>query len=184
MHTRRYQHLVQLLGRWKTTPPFTAAARKDKTAAKYVKQAKEKADKRLRKADDDVERLHRARKAEKRLRYAAELAEPADGHMKAVARKAKKLQTLLGEHQDALVAANFSPRSVLRPTGRTAKVVHLRNSRGQRAKPCSRDQRVTKEVTAQPFPRQGGAAIPPTIKARPGARHRSWDVIAVTLAAS
>jgi CHAD domain-containing protein len=49
----------------------------------------------------------RARKAEKRLRYAAELAEPADGHMKAVARKAKKLQTLLGEHQDAVVAANF-----------------------------------------------------------------------------
>jgi CHAD domain-containing protein len=108
MHTRRYQHLVQLLGRWKTTPPFrAAAARQDKTAAKYVKQAKEKADKRLRKADDDVERLHRARKAEKRLRYAAELAEPADGRMKRIARKAKKLQTLLGEHQDAVVAANF-----------------------------------------------------------------------------
>jgi CHAD domain-containing protein len=107
MRTRRYQRLVQLLGGWKTTPPFTAAARKDKTAVKYVKRAKEKADKRLRKADDDVERLHRARKAEKRLRYAAELAEPADGHMKAVARKARKLQTLLGEHQDAVVAANF-----------------------------------------------------------------------------
>jgi CHAD domain-containing protein len=59
-----------------------------------------------RKADDD-EQLHRARKAENRLRYAAELAEPADGHMKAVARKAKKLQTLLGEHQDAVVAAHF-----------------------------------------------------------------------------
>jgi len=108
MHTRRYQHLVQLLGRWKTTPPFrAAAARQDKTAAKYVKQAKEKADKRLRKADDDVELLHRARKAEKRLRYAAELAEPADKRMKRIARKAKDLQTLLGEHQDAVVAANF-----------------------------------------------------------------------------
>jgi CHAD domain-containing protein len=65
------------------------------------------ADERLRNADDDVERLHRARKAEKRLRYAAELAEPADGHMEAAARKAKNLQTLLGEHQDAVVAANF-----------------------------------------------------------------------------
>ena len=108
MRTRRYQHLIQLLRGWKTAPPFTAAAaKKDKTAAKYVKQAKEKAEERLRKADDDVEQLHRARKAEKRLRYAAELAEPADGHMKAVARKAKKLQTLLGEHQDAVVAANF-----------------------------------------------------------------------------
>ena len=72
-----------------------------------MKQAKEKANKRLRQAGDDVERLHRARKAEKRLRYAAELVEPADGHMKAVARRAKKLQTLLGEHQDAVVAASF-----------------------------------------------------------------------------
>jgi hypothetical protein len=65
--TRRNQHLVQLLGRWKTTPPFSAAAaRQDKTAAKYVKQAKEKADKRLHEADDDVERLHRACNAAKR----------------------------------------------------------------------------------------------------------------------
>ena len=72
-----------------------------------MEEAKRKAGKRLRNADDDVELVHRARKAQKRLRYAAELAEPADGHMKAVARKAKKLQTLLGEHQDAVVAANF-----------------------------------------------------------------------------
>jgi len=108
MRTRRYQDLVQLLGGWKTTPPFTAAAaRKDKTAVKYVEQAKVKADRRLPKADDDVERLHRARKAEKRLRYAAELVEPADRRMKRTARKAKELQTLLGEHQDAVVAANF-----------------------------------------------------------------------------
>ena len=48
--------------------------------------------------------MHRARKAEKRLRYAAELV---DKRMKRMARKAKKLQTLLGEHQDAVVAANF-----------------------------------------------------------------------------
>jgi CHAD domain-containing protein len=108
MRTRRYQHLMQLLRGWKTAPPFTdAAARKDKTEVRYVEEAKRKAGKRLRNADDDVELLRRARKAQKRLRYAAELAEPADGHMKAVARKAKKLQTLLGEHQDAVVAANF-----------------------------------------------------------------------------
>jgi CHAD domain-containing protein len=41
------------------------------------------------------------------VRYAAELAEPADGRMRSVARDAKDLQTLLGEHQDAVVAANF-----------------------------------------------------------------------------
>jgi hypothetical protein len=37
----------------------------------------------------------------------AEPAEPADKRMKRIARKAKKLPTLLGEHQDAVVAANF-----------------------------------------------------------------------------
>jgi CHAD domain-containing protein len=108
MRTRRYQQLVQLLRAWKAAPPFTdAAAGKEKTAVKYVAAAKHKADKRLRTAHDDFERLHQARKAEKRLRYAAELAEPTDGRMKSVARDAKDLQTLLGEHQDAVVAANF-----------------------------------------------------------------------------
>ena len=43
----------------------------------------------------------------KRLRYAAELVEPADHSMKRVARDAKQMQTLLGEHQDAIVAAHF-----------------------------------------------------------------------------
>ncbi len=108
MRTRRYQHLVQLLRTWKTAPPFTdAAAGRDKTAVNYVEKARRAADKRLRKADDDIERLHQARKAEKRLRYAAELVEPADKRMKRITRNAKDLQTLLGEHQDAVVAANF-----------------------------------------------------------------------------
>ncbi len=108
MRTRRYQHLMQLLRGWKTAPPFTdAAASKDKTAVRYVEEAKRKAGKRLRNADDDVELLHRARKAQKRLRYAAELADPADKRMKRIADNAKDLQTLLGEHQDAVVAANF-----------------------------------------------------------------------------
>jgi hypothetical protein len=56
---------VQLLRGWKTAPPFTdAAAKKLKIAVKYVEQARRKADKRLGNADNDVERLHRARKAE------------------------------------------------------------------------------------------------------------------------
>ena len=121
MRTRRYQHLVQPLRAWKAAPPFTdAAAGKEKTAVKYVAAAKHKADKRLRTADDDFERLHQARKAEKRLRYAAELAELTDGRMKSVARDAKDLQTLLGEHQDAVVAANFLSTISAAPTERTA----------------------------------------------------------------
>ena len=75
-----------------------------------MEEAKRKAGKRLRNADDDVERLHQARKAQKRLRYAAELVEPADSRMKRIAGNAKDLQTLLGEHQDAVVAANFLSR--------------------------------------------------------------------------
>jgi CHAD domain-containing protein len=108
MRTARYQHLVHLLRGWKTAPPLTDAANgADKTAVKYVKKAKRRADKRLKKADDDVAQLHRVRKAMKRARYAAELVQPADNRMKGIARDAKDLQTLLGEHQDAIVAANF-----------------------------------------------------------------------------
>jgi CHAD domain-containing protein len=108
MRTSRYRHLVQLQRGWRVAPSFTeAAGEKNTVAVKYAEKAKKKADKRLRKADDDIEQLHRARKAMKRARYAAELVQPADNQMKAIAREAEKLQTLLGEHQDAVVAANF-----------------------------------------------------------------------------
>jgi CHAD domain-containing protein len=112
MRTPRYQHLMQLLRSWKTAPPLSEAAEADdKTAAKYANEAKRKADKGLRKADDDVERLHRARKAFKRARYAAELVEPTNNaEMKHIAQDAKQLQTLLGEHQDSIVAAEFLAR--------------------------------------------------------------------------
>jgi CHAD domain-containing protein len=107
MCTPRYMHLVQLLRAWHTAPPLTrAAGKKAKSAVRYVDKAMRKAEKRLRKADD-IEQLHRARKAMKRARYAAELVEPADKGMKAVARDAEEMQTLLGEHQDAVIAARF-----------------------------------------------------------------------------
>ena len=43
----------------------------------------------------------------KRLRYAAELGEPADSALSDIASEAKHLQTVLGDHQDAIVAAEF-----------------------------------------------------------------------------
>jgi CHAD domain-containing protein len=108
LRTRRYEHLIQLLRAWRAAPPLTEAGREDAAAAvKNVAKAQQKAEKRLRKAGDDIEQLHRARKAFKRARYAAELAEPADSQMKVVAREAEERQTLLGEHQDAIVTANF-----------------------------------------------------------------------------
>ncbi|KIX78176.1 metal-binding protein, partial [Streptomyces sp. MBRL 10] len=49
--------------------------------------------------------LHEARKAAKRLRYAAESAEPVLGRpAKRLAKAAKKVQSLLGDHQDSVVA--------------------------------------------------------------------------------
>ncbi len=108
LRSRRYEHLIQLLRGWRAAPPLTDAAGEEGAAAvKYVEKAQKKAEKRLKKADEDIEQLHRARKAFKRARYAAELAEPADSDMKAVAREAEEMQTLLGEHQDAVVTANF-----------------------------------------------------------------------------
>jgi CHAD domain-containing protein len=108
MDTDRYQHLIRLLRGWRSAPPFTDAAGADRAELdQYVSRAKRKADKRLRKAGDDVERLHRARKAMKRLRYAAELGEPADSALSDIASEAKHLQTVLGDHQDAIVAAEF-----------------------------------------------------------------------------
>ena len=57
--------------------------------------------------------LHEVRKAAKRLRYAAESARPTFGKQaKRLASRAEALQTLLGEHQDSVVA-----RPVLREIG-------------------------------------------------------------------
>lgn len=60
--------------------------------------------------DDEV--LHRARKAFKRARYAAELATPLLGKKRAkkTIRRYKHVQEVLGEHQDSLVAAEFLRR--------------------------------------------------------------------------
>ena len=98
---------MQLLRGWRAAPPLRTRPARRPAAVKYVEKAQRKADKRLRKADDDIEQLHRARKAFKRARYAAELVEPADRQMKAIARDTEEMQTLLGEHQDAIVAAKF-----------------------------------------------------------------------------
>jgi CHAD domain-containing protein len=91
-----------------------------------VAKAKKKLDKRLKAAlrsDDDVAALHRARKAGKRFRYAAELATPVMGKAASKAVKAgKKLQKKLGEHQDSVVCAEF-----LRTLGARAGVTEDQN---------------------------------------------------------
>src|SRR4030095_16644262 len=60
-------------------------------------------------AEVDI-RLHEARKAAKRVRYAAETLQPIYGKdAKRYAKKLKKVQSALGDHQDSVVA-----RQVLR----------------------------------------------------------------------
>ncbi|HEX2902496.1 MAG TPA: CYTH and CHAD domain-containing protein [Jatrophihabitans sp.] len=77
-----------------------------KRLAKLMHRAERKVDKRLRRAGADPARLHRARKAAKRARYAGELVAPSG--LKAAAKQAARnqaLQDALGEHQDSLVTA-------------------------------------------------------------------------------
>lgn len=105
----RYRNLLAALARWRTAPPLTedatAGARVLKKAAR---KARRKADKRLAAAldDGDDEALHRARKAAKRARYAAELTRGLVGKKKGKKRVAayKKIQKVLGDHQDSVVA--------------------------------------------------------------------------------
>jgi CHAD domain-containing protein len=120
MNAKRYLVLLELLESWRTHPPFTERARKPKkTASSYVATAERKMLKQLHRAVQPgaaAELLHKARKAEKRYRYAAELAQPVLGARSDDAiKKAKRLQKLLGEFQDAVVGAK-----TLRRLGATA----------------------------------------------------------------
>jgi CHAD domain-containing protein len=120
MNGKRYLAMLELLEAWRVEPPFTEAADARRAAASsYVAKAERRMLKRLRAAlepDAPDELLHRARKAEKRYRYACELAQPLLGRQSEQAiKKAKSLQKLLGEFQDAVVSVDL-----LRRLGATA----------------------------------------------------------------
>jgi CHAD domain-containing protein len=111
MRGKRYLALLAELENWHQRPALTEAAavpaaevrvyldRAGRTLAKRLKQAA--------RADAADELLHRARKAAKRARYTAELAKPAVGKPAGrIVKRATKLQDVLGEHQDAIVASD------------------------------------------------------------------------------
>jgi CHAD domain-containing protein len=107
MRGQRYLALLIELDAWRNEPPVTKRAnRKQKSAASYLEHAERALSKRLRLAShSDEESLHRARRAAKRLRYAAELCRPALGQpARRTAARAEKLQTRLGEFVDSAVA--------------------------------------------------------------------------------
>lgn len=109
LRSERYVALLETVERWRTAPPFTEAATEPAASVKtYVKKAERKLYRRLTAAGANVEALHRARKAGKRFRYAAELSEPVLGKRatRSVS-EGKALQELLGEHQDSVVSAAF-----------------------------------------------------------------------------
>jgi CHAD domain-containing protein len=118
MASPRYLALLRELRAWAGALPVAA---KDKPAArleKYLRTADGKVADRLDVAaaipDEDPAKndaLHRARKAAKRARYTAELSLPSLGKRatKSV-KRAKKVQTALGRHQDAVIAAQFLRR--------------------------------------------------------------------------
>jgi CHAD domain-containing protein len=112
MSSERYLTLMATLRRWRIDPPLLAGV-DDGALRRLAHKSARKADRRLASGvstGDDIQ-LHRARKAAKRARYAAEMIEP-----RAMSRKAKRtrkyykqIQSILGQHQDTVVA-----RSALR----------------------------------------------------------------------
>jgi len=116
MTGKRYFALLAESRRWVTDPPFTPmAAKKPAKLRAAVRDANRAVTKHLTaglaEGGGDAE-LHRARKAGKRARYAAELARPVLGKKNATksARRYQELQDILGEHQDAIVAADLLRR--------------------------------------------------------------------------
>lgn len=117
LDAERSQELFSLLQRWSSDPPLTAAANQPAgVVAPYVRTAGRKLSRRLADAvaaetagapeADDL--LHRARKAGKRHRYAAELAQPVLGsRADKIVAASKDLQDVLGDHQDSVVTAQF-----------------------------------------------------------------------------
>lgn len=108
--------LLEALTRWRTEPPFLESASASAGEVKaYVRAAGRTMRRRLKQARQQTgpaqeELLHRARKAGKRARYAAELALPAWPKAAQQVTEAQELQTVLGEHQDSVVAAAFLRR--------------------------------------------------------------------------
>jgi CHAD domain-containing protein len=111
----RYAELLAEAMRWRDDPPFTAAAgRPAATLLDAVDRVERALGKRLRRASRPSgtdEQMHAARKAGKRVRYAAEAAAAGgDSRAASLARHITKLQELLGEFQDSVVAAELLRR--------------------------------------------------------------------------
>ncbi|MBO0864450.1 MAG: CYTH and CHAD domain-containing protein, partial [Mycobacterium sp.] len=116
MDSERYLAIMAVLRKWRTDPPVNP----DTTTAKLIakaRRARRKADRRLAAAvtEGDDAMLHQARKAAKRARYAAELVKPVRGGKKEkrIIKHYKGIQSVLGDHQDTVVASAALRRMAL-----------------------------------------------------------------------
>jgi CHAD domain-containing protein len=118
LDSERYRELRAELGRLLDSPPLTpeAAEPAGRVLPRAVRRATARTNRRVRRARRapagrarDVA-LHETRKAAKRARYAAEVAEPALGKnggrkTRRFVKRMKDVQSVLGDHQDAVLAA-------------------------------------------------------------------------------
>jgi CHAD domain-containing protein len=114
---------------------------------KRAAKAERKADRRLSAAidNDDGALLHRARKAAKRARYAAELRGPLEKSkaVKKAEKHFKRIQRVLGDHQDSVVASDALRRLALTAgttPGENGFTYGLLYAREQQIAEAARDQ--------------------------------------------
>ncbi|MFD6357064.1 CYTH and CHAD domain-containing protein [Nocardia tengchongensis] len=110
MNSPRYLRLLATLRTWNSKPPFERPIRGRQLVVR-AHRAADKADRRLATAlrNHRHELLHRARKAAKRARYAAELHQPVrnPARAKSDVKHYKKIQRILGSYNDGTVSAGF-----------------------------------------------------------------------------
>jgi CHAD domain-containing protein len=108
MNSPRYLAIMAVLRSWRTKPPVEPDTKRAKLMSR-TRRAGRKADRRLAASltDGDDAMLHRARKAAKRARYAAELSKPVAGakQSKRIIWRYKHIQSVLGDYQDTVVAS-------------------------------------------------------------------------------
>lgn len=158
MESPRYLAIMAVLRRWRDAPPVCDDVTTGELRTR-VRRAARKADRRLAEAlecdaaedDGDVgELLHRARTAAKRARYGAELCRPLDKskHAKRTTKHFKRIQriqSVLGDHQDTVVAREALWRMALRAgttlgeNGFTYGMLYAREQ--EIARQCRRDVR-------------------------------------------
>jgi CHAD domain-containing protein len=113
LDSERYFSLLDDLDALLAAPPLTAQAGRPATSVlpAAARRARRQMDRRMRRARQAApgparnEALHRARKSARRARYASEAMVPAiGGNARRLARQMKRIQSVLGDHQDSVIA--------------------------------------------------------------------------------